>query len=59
MSLSEWAYLISLNETSWETSGFQVTNPFAGDVEDLHRTSPQAEIAPQEVIVNMFLDDVG
>ena len=58
MSLSEWEYLIPLNEASWEIVGFHATNPFARDIEELSTLSTQAEMASPDVIAEMFLDDV-
>ena len=58
MSLSEWEYLIPLNEASWESDGFHATNPFARDIEELSTLSTQAEIATPEVIADIFLDNL-
>ena len=58
MSLSEWEYLIPLNEASWESDGFHATNPFARDIEELSTLSTQAEIATPEVITDIFLDNL-
>ena len=58
MSLSEWEYLIPLNEASWESDGFHATNPFARDIEELSTLSTQTEIATPEVITDIFLDNL-
>ena len=58
MSLSEWEYLLFVNETSLESSEFHATNPFANNTEELHTLSAQAEIAPLDMIADLFLDDV-
>ena len=58
MSLSEWEYLLFVSETSLESSEFHATNPFANNIEELHTLSTQAEIAPLDMIADLFLDDV-
>ena len=58
MSLSEWEYLLFASETSLESSEFHATNPFANNIVELHTLSTQAEIAPLDMIANLFLDDV-
>ena len=58
MSLSEWEYLLFASETSLESSEFHATNPFANNIEELHTLSTQAEIAPLDIIADLFLDDV-
>ena len=58
MSLSEWEYLLFVSETSLESSEFHATNPFANNIEELHTLSIQAEIAPLDMIADLFLDDV-
>ena len=58
MSLSEWEYLLFVSETSLESSEFYATNPFANNIEELHTLSTQAEIAPLDMSVDLFLDDV-
>ena len=57
MSWSEWEYSIPSTEALWETNGFHATNPFASDIEDWHRLSTQVEVAPPDMIANIFLDD--
>ena len=58
MSLSEWEYLLFASETSLESSEFHATNPFANNIDELHTLSTQAEIAPLDIIADLFLDDV-
>ena len=41
--MSELEYLIPLNELSWEYNAFHSTNPFASDVEELHRLCVHVE----------------
>ena len=58
MSLSQWEYLLFVSETSVESSEFHDTNPFANNIEELHTPNTQAEIAPLDMIADLFLDDV-
>ena len=58
MSLSEWEYLLFVSETSLESSEFHATDPFSNNIKELHTLSTQAEIAPLDMIADLFLDDV-